>query len=297
MKPREYCCCAIPLVNPGIYATLTEQFVLGVVVATLAIATPSIVGAATPSFAPWLFAIVCYVGAAIQILGFLGVAQEKAIMYRRYVTLHFGITVAAFAIAAVWIIISASRHSTSQSNCEKTFFPTTSTTTTSSEGQTLCNIFAWADVGIMGGAWVFFGIVQSYFLVVVSSYGSSQRLDHEKYDALNDSMRPLTDDIPMADRGGPWDSRASPDLDGGAGRGYGHSRNESTVSTVMGAPVQKEGYGDNFGRQASTRTTPSPPMNAYTQDPQPTPQFTPYYHSGGGGLEQPVPSQAHPGQF
>lgn len=41
MKPREYCCCAIPLVNPGIYATLTEQFVLGVVVGTLSVATPS----------------------------------------------------------------------------------------------------------------------------------------------------------------------------------------------------------------------------------------------------------------
>ncbi|KAG6334291.1 hypothetical protein ID866_4788 [Astraeus odoratus] len=55
MKPREYCCCAIPLVNPGIYATLTEQFVLGVVVGTLSVATPS--------------------RAAVQVFGFLGVAQ------------------------------------------------------------------------------------------------------------------------------------------------------------------------------------------------------------------------------
>lgn len=34
-----------------------------------------VVGAATPSFAPLLFAIFCYVAAAIQILGFLGVAR------------------------------------------------------------------------------------------------------------------------------------------------------------------------------------------------------------------------------
>ncbi|KAF9240852.1 hypothetical protein BU15DRAFT_87428 [Melanogaster broomeanus] len=233
MKPREYCCCAIPLINVGIYATLTEQFVLAL----------SIVGAATPSFAPALLAVFCYIAAAIQILGLLGVAQEKAIMYRRYVTLHVGATVAVFAIAAAWVIISASRHSTAQSNCETTFFPTNGTdTTTSSEGQTLCNIFTWVDVGLMGGAWVFFALVQAYFLFVVSSYGATQRDDHEKYEALNDPTKSLTDDIPMADRGDPWDSRASHEFEDG--RGYGHKRNESSASTVMGAPIQKESYLD-----------------------------------------------------
>jgi len=40
MKPREYCCCAIPLVNAGIYATLMEQLALGIIVGTLAVGTP-----------------------------------------------------------------------------------------------------------------------------------------------------------------------------------------------------------------------------------------------------------------
>ena len=40
MKPREYCCCAIPVMNAGIYATLAEQFVLALLVAVLALATP-----------------------------------------------------------------------------------------------------------------------------------------------------------------------------------------------------------------------------------------------------------------
>lgn len=92
MKPREYCCCAIPVINVGIYLTLTEQFVLGIVAGTLSIATPQsnyapilpcsllrplcpVVGAATPSFARWIFAAVCYVGAMIQVLGFIGVAK------------------------------------------------------------------------------------------------------------------------------------------------------------------------------------------------------------------------------
>jgi hypothetical protein len=41
MKPRDYCCCAVPIIDAGIYATLGEQVLLGVVVGTLALATPS----------------------------------------------------------------------------------------------------------------------------------------------------------------------------------------------------------------------------------------------------------------
>ena len=40
MKPRDYCCCAIPTVYTGIYLTLLEQLTLGVVAGTLSIATP-----------------------------------------------------------------------------------------------------------------------------------------------------------------------------------------------------------------------------------------------------------------
>lgn len=96
MKPREYCCCAIPIVNAGIYVTLIEQFTLGLVVGILSLATPSskpsdythnrlcsfrsfvsVVGAATPSFAAWVLAIICFIGAAIQVLGFIGVAKVR----------------------------------------------------------------------------------------------------------------------------------------------------------------------------------------------------------------------------
>ena len=39
MKPRDYCCCAIPLVNAGIYTALIEQLVLGITAGVLAIST------------------------------------------------------------------------------------------------------------------------------------------------------------------------------------------------------------------------------------------------------------------
>lgn len=191
MKPREYCCCAIPLINAGIYATLTEQFAIAVIVGTLSIATPSstqISSSSPQSYSDlpscWCCNTVlcsitpCYLllcGSSSPDFWLLGrsaskwllprpstrspsQAQEKPIMYRRYVTLHIASCIAVFAIAAAWLIISATRHSTAQSNCETTFFP--SSAGTSSEGQTLCDIFTWVDVGVMGGAWVFFALVQ-----------------------------------------------------------------------------------------------------------------------------------------
>lgn len=39
MKPRDYCCCAIPVIYAGIYTALLEQFVLGVTAGVLSIAT------------------------------------------------------------------------------------------------------------------------------------------------------------------------------------------------------------------------------------------------------------------
>jgi hypothetical protein len=44
VKYREYCCCAIPLVNVGIYAVLTEQLALELIVGTLSVATRSSMG-------------------------------------------------------------------------------------------------------------------------------------------------------------------------------------------------------------------------------------------------------------
>ena len=103
MKAREYCCCAIPIVNAGIYAAILEQLVLGVVAGTLSIATSSsmsrltsirgrcrnslffaVVGAATPGAAKWIFAIVCYIGAGLQVLGLVAVSKVSKPSIRRH---------------------------------------------------------------------------------------------------------------------------------------------------------------------------------------------------------------------
>ncbi|OSD03591.1 hypothetical protein PYCCODRAFT_1466959 [Trametes coccinea BRFM310] len=285
MKPRDYCCCAIPVVYAGIYTALLEQLALGIIAGTLAIATPSIVGAATPSFAKWIFAIICYIGAAIQILGFIAVRQERPIFFRRYVSLHLMVTVAAFAVAAAWIILSAVRHNQAQDKCISDFFAGT-ISASNSEGETLCNIFPWADVGIMGGLWVLLAIMQTYLYVIVSSFGKGQRRDHSKYQSLYDSSRSLNS-IPLMDRGA-WDARMSMDALVQPG---GHARHDSdaSVATVMADKVQ--------GHADYDYSAYPPPAHAYTQDPGPTPHAydDPYYDANPpAGVGYPQPSQAHP---
>ncbi|TFK57201.1 hypothetical protein OE88DRAFT_1650834 [Heliocybe sulcata] len=283
MRPRDYCCCAIPVVNAGIYAVLTEQFILGILTGALAVATPHLVGSAVPSFGKWILAIICFVGAGLQVLGFMAVRQDKTILFRRYTTLHIMITTAAFSVAIVWIIISASRHSTAQSQCRTDFFTNATTTgPEASEANILCNIFPWVDVGLMGGLWVVLAIAQFYFYFIVSSFGKHQREAISTYNSIYDASKPLTNDIPMNDRSDPWDPRGSTDS-------LADADNRDKAQPPYG------GYDSR--RKPSVGGNVAQPSYAYTQDPGPTPRFNdPYYSSSGGaGMDIPERAQAHPG--
>ena len=43
-----------------------------------------VVGAATPGVAKWIFAILCYIGAGIQVLGFIAVSKVSKLPIRSY---------------------------------------------------------------------------------------------------------------------------------------------------------------------------------------------------------------------
>jgi hypothetical protein len=137
------------------------------------------VGTAVPSFAHWLFAIACYVVTGIQLIGFLGVykvcpinlgisshdvyqvfrPQESLKSYKFYQRTNTLAVIVAFGIAAAFIGLSAGRHNTAVTNCKNAYFQNTSSST-SSESQTLCNIFTWVGVGLMGLLWVVLAIFQ-----------------------------------------------------------------------------------------------------------------------------------------
>ncbi|KAF8974001.1 hypothetical protein BDZ97DRAFT_1900723 [Flammula alnicola] len=302
-KSRDYCCCAIPMVNAGIYATLIEQTAVGILVGTLSLATPSIVGASTPSFANWILGIVAYIAAGVQFLGFIGVSREKPSMYKHYITLHGLVASAAFSIAAAWIIMSASRHSNAKVKCITDFFTDTNGAS-ASEGDTLCNIFPWVDIGIMGALWVILAALHIYLFVVISSYGKSQRRDHDQYDQVYDPSQPLTENIPL--QNDPWDSRPSGDynyLGGRQNNDYKHVRQESSVSA---SDVYNQAYQEpkdafstsnyDYSPYPSNTHDPAYPSYAHTQNALPTPTNDYYNPPADPRIERPLQVQPHPGE-
>jgi len=283
---KEFCCCAIPLLNAGTYVTLVEQLVVAITAGILAFVAPAIVGASVPSFVPTVFGILCFVAAGIQLFGFWGVFRESTVAFRRYTTLHSMITLGIFIFSAVFIGISASKHNTAQAKCVTDFFPADSSTTATaltgsdSEGKLLCNIFTWVGVGIMGGLWLVLGLFHAYLFLVISGYGSSQRDDHRQYYSLyslnsypgqgagpHSTFLPASEAIGMRNMGAhddAWDTRDSMDTVGFEKQQY--AANQAQYPAQQGYPQPQ--------RQPSGGTVyPGP---AKTMDPQPTPYQTSY---------------------
>ncbi|GJJ09616.1 hypothetical protein Clacol_003839 [Clathrus columnatus] len=225
---RNYCCCAIPLLNAGIYITLTEQLVVAITAGILTFATPALVGVSIPGFAPTIFGILCFIVAAVQLIGYFGVIRESTTAFRRYTTLHLLSILAVFAYSAAFIAVSATKHSTASSKCVNTFFPpdasatATSFTGADTEGKTLCNIFTWVNVGLLAALWVVLAVFHLYLYLVVTGYGAVQRDDHSKYYALYSfnsfpagSQNPLrTSDTIGLNNMDAWDTRESMDTVG-----------------------------------------------------------------------------------
>lgn len=67
-------------------------------------------------------------------------------------------TLGAFAVAAAWIVISATKHDAAKAKCLLDFYP--DEVPGKGEGETLCEILPWVDIGIMGGLWAILGIMQ-----------------------------------------------------------------------------------------------------------------------------------------
>lgn len=328
---KEYCCCAIPISNAGIYTTLVVNFCLGIIAGTLSIGTPSIVGAATPGFTSWVLAILCYVASVVQVAGIIAVLKEKTILYRRYTTMHCGIVIAIFAVAAVWIGWSGGKHSAATSDCLKDFFPNSDSSSgplnASQEGQILCNIFAWVTFGVMIGLWLVLGIFEIYLYLVISSYGSIQRDDHSTYFStysVNDGARP--NDVLMGDRSGArgdaWDSRMSMDsVDMVPLNPKGHNPSDSTSTvrdeksyrdepeglpssnyqppyrsnTVLSRAPRTMSPDRGYSATSPERGYPSYPLNAHTEEPGPTPAYNNAYYSNSSHAPYPQ-SQPHPAE-
>ncbi|KAK4686857.1 gluconolactonase, partial [Tremellales sp. Uapishka_1] len=333
-----FCCCAIPLVNAGIYALLGEQFIISLAVGVLAVGTPDVVGSSIPSFTKYILAVVCFLVAICQPVGFIGVFREKTTLFKSYAIVNALIVTAAFSVAAALIIVSAVKHDTAVTACEASYFSnstanaTAETSSLSSEGQALCDAFAWADVGIMGGLWCILFLVQSYFLYITKTYRVSQVSDHKLYHSVySENPEAFTMSILRSSRYNPgsvyhanaataeaFDTRPSMDSqrDGYQGQGYGDKPDEERYEDAYhdGSRAypntneyeyeqqQPHSGGYPFAQQGGGYID-HPPEPVYMHHEQQTPVMNDYRpgqstgYSADGGLRRPEESQNHPDMF
>ncbi|KAK8847527.1 hypothetical protein IAR55_005385 [Kwoniella newhampshirensis] len=276
IDPR-YCCCAVPLVNAGIYTILGEQAVISIAIGILVLATPDVVGASFPSFAGTIFAILCFVIAACQPVGFIGVLREKTSTFKVYSILNALAILAALACAAALIITSALRHNTAVHNCEAKFFSdsnstsTTANQTLASESQALCSAFAWADVGIMGGIWLILLLVQGYFLYLTSTYSRSQVSDHKLYHSVySENPEAFTMSILRSTRYNPGSvynamPPPGPNADAWDARPSMESLREEPEAGAAGYGLHHRGYSDAAARGEEGRYEDAYPQHDESQ--------------------------------
>ncbi|GMK54681.1 hypothetical protein CspeluHIS016_0112670 [Cutaneotrichosporon spelunceum] len=297
IDPR-YCCCAVPMVNAGMYAIIAEQAALAITTAVLCFVAPSVPGVTTPAFLTYILAIVCIIGLLVQPVGFLGAFREKTKTFRIYSALNGVVTLIAFIIAAVIIVISAIGHNAAVDKCIKDYFtPSASATqqaqqTLTEESSLLCTAFTWADIGFMGGLWVILALTQSYFVYCTRKYGVSQVKDHKLYHSvysenpeaftmsiLQSKRYNGTDSVmwtnsmaaPSGPRGDDWDARPS----------YDSGRHEPGPE-AGGQYYQSRGNGDSRDEYGYGDSTAGP-SNPYA------------FNSPGGGYVDPVNPATMPG--
>lgn len=93
--------------------------VTGFAVGVIAFAGPTIVGAAVPAIAVYIFGALAVLAALTTVFGVVGVVQEKKGAFKIYSIANLVSTLAALAVGAVLIVISGIRQSTAISNCQK----------------------------------------------------------------------------------------------------------------------------------------------------------------------------------
>jgi hypothetical protein len=63
------------------------------------------------------------------------------------------VVISTFAVGAAFIGVSASKHNTAITSCESTFFGA-NTQSDAEEGQILCEVFTWVDIGGWNGRYI-----------------------------------------------------------------------------------------------------------------------------------------------
>lgn len=152
----------------------------------LALAPPAIVGGmgAIPSWGKYPVAVIAFVLAAWQIIGFAAVLSDATKLFNLYSILNLVATVVLLCFTIAFLITAAAMHTDTVDACVFNFEqPLSNNGLGVSEinqkldqgRRTVCNILSWADVGLMGALILILGLTQLYMCFKLFKYGQRQR--------------------------------------------------------------------------------------------------------------------------
>ncbi|CBQ67620.1 conserved hypothetical protein [Sporisorium reilianum SRZ2] len=188
----EFCCCYLPLVNVGAYLLVLETALVALAVGICALAPPAIVAGdgVIPSWSKGLIAALGFITLVWQILGLVSVARQMPTLYRTYLRINFVLTLAIIIATVAFLVVAAAQHNKVVNNCIATYgvIPSDSNSSSSislsslgqsadafsESGQDICNIFVWAQTGVMAGLIVLMGLTQFYMLAAQKAFRDSK---------------------------------------------------------------------------------------------------------------------------
>lgn len=228
----EFCCCAYPLVNLGAYLLVLETALVALAVGICALAPPAIVAGdgVIPSWSKGLIAALGFITLVWQILGLISVARQMPTLYHTYLRINTLLTLAIIIATVAFTVVAGAQHSKAVNSCVSSYGVTPSDSASSSSssievpltdanafsqsGKDICNIFIWAQTGVMAGLIVLMGLTQIYMLAAQRAYGGEQR------QAFRDSKISYSD-IPLNPRDSAvWEPRPNDPYAGGQQVGY-----------------------------------------------------------------------------
>ncbi|SPO19867.1 uncharacterized protein UTRI_00264_B [Ustilago trichophora] len=254
----EFCCCAYPLVNIGAYLLVLETAFVALAVGICALVPPSIVAGqgVIPSWSKGLVAALGFITLVWQILGLVAVARQMPTLYRTYIRINFLLTLAIIIATVAFLVVAGVQHNKAVSTCVSTYGVTPSNSNAGSSlsisalgqsadafyqsGRDICNIFVWAQTGVMAGLIVLMGLTQFYMLAAQRAYGGEQR------QAFRDSKASYQD-IPMNPRDSAvWEPSPADPYAGqqnyARGGGYGRDDAYDSYATTPGGKYAHTPY-------------------------------------------------------
>ncbi|KAL4398896.1 hypothetical protein ACI68E_004293 [Malassezia pachydermatis] len=194
-----------PLVKFGAYTLTVETAFVALCVGILALAPPPIVGGmgAIPAWGKYVVAVIAFVLAAWQIVGFASIMADHTVLFRWYSRVTFIGTIIILIFTIAFMATAAGLHDNVIPTCLANFeqplandgFGIQQVQDRLDQGRRdVCNILAWADVGLMAGLIIVVGLMQLYMCYMLHKYGQRQRAAEKEA-----RMNPAPVSLPMQD--------------------------------------------------------------------------------------------------